>query len=349
MSEPNPDFPRDPGGPRIEDRSEAAQARALIESQGLRFEPDWDDLVVLREGGRVVACAARAGYVLKMVTIAPDHQGGDLLGELVTRLVESARAAGHETVFVFTAPANAPSFQALNFRLLAVRGEAALLEHGPGLEAYLAVHAAEIRPGANGAVVVNGNPFTRGHLHLVEQAARAVDRLYLFVVREDRSLFPFPVRFRLAREATAHLANVTVLDTSRYAVSAATFPSYFLKRLDQAATAQMGVDLELFASRLAPRFHIVRRFAGAEPLDPTTAAYNRMMGEILPAHGIQWTELPRLEADGRPISATRIRAAFRDGDLDAVAGLLPATTLAFLRSPEAAPIAVRLRAGKENP
>ena len=94
----------------------------------------------------------------------------------------------------------------------------------PACGAYLASHASQITQGHNGAVVINGNPFTLGHLHLVEYAAQRVDRLYLFVVREDRSVFPFAVRFRLAQEATAHLRNVTVLDTSRYAVSAGTFP-----------------------------------------------------------------------------------------------------------------------------
>jgi [citrate (pro-3S)-lyase] ligase len=324
-------------------RPSARAAQALIEGAGLRFEPDFDDLFGCYDGGQLVGCCARSGYVLKMCAIAPECQGGDLLGELATQVLQSALAAGHDTVFVFTRPASAGSFQALNFRLLAMHGEAALLEHGPGLEAYLAGHAGLITPGRNGAVVVNGNPFTLGHLHLVERAAREVDRLYLFVVREDRSVFPFEARFRLAREATAHLGNVTVLDTSRYAVSAGTFPSYFLRRLDQAAASQMGLDLELFARRLAPPFHIVRRFAGAEPLCPVTAAYNRLMGEILPAHGIQWTELPRVEAAGQPISATRVRAAFAAGDLASVAGLLPAATLAYLGSPEAGPIAERIR------
>ena len=79
---------------------------------------------------------------------------------------------------------------------------------------------------------------------------------------------------------------MTVLDTSRYAVSAGTFPAYFLKRLDEVAAAQMQIDLLLFAQRIAPRFHIACRFVGQEPLCETTAAYNKMMAEILEAHAI---------------------------------------------------------------
>jgi [citrate (pro-3S)-lyase] ligase len=338
LSDPESDVPKGSEGPSLFDRPALAEARALIEACGLRFEPAFDDLIGLYEQGRLVACAARAGYVLKMLAIAPSHQGSDTLGELVTRLIQSGLAAGQETLFVFTPPQNAPTFQALNFRLLVAHGQAALLEYGPGLPAYLAEHAALITPGRNGAVVVNGNPFTLGHLYLVEQAAAQVDRLYLFVVREDRSVFPFAVRFRLAQEATAHLANVTVLDSSRYAVSAGTFPSYFLKRLDTHSAAQMQIDLRLFCQRLAPPFHVATRFAGQEPLCPTTAAYNVMMAEVLGEFGIGMVELARCAAGGQPISATRVRAAFRAGDWSTLAQLVPPATLAFLRSAAARPI-----------
>jgi [citrate (pro-3S)-lyase] ligase len=183
-------------------------------------------------------------------------------------------------------------------------------------------------------VVINGNPFTLGHQHLVTLAARQVDRLYVFVVREDRSQFPFAVRLRLAREATAHLGNVTVLDTSRYAVSAATFPSYFMKRLDAVAEAQMQIDLRLFARALAPAFHLAVRFVGQEPLCPTTAAYNRAMADVMAEHGIEWIEVPRAQAGGQPISASRVRAALAAGDRAALRDLVPPTTLAYLISME---------------
>ena len=330
------------------DRPALSEARELIESQGLRFEPEFDDLVGLFENSQLVGCGARAGYVLKMLAITPSHQGTDALGGLVTKLILSAISAGHDTVFVFTLPQNVASFEALNFRLLVTHGQAALLEHGPGLEAYLAGHASQITQGYNGAVVINGNPFTLGHLHLVEYAAQRVDRLYLFVVREDRSVFPFAVRFRLAQEATAHLRNVTVLDTSRYAVSAGTFPAYFLKRLDEVAAAQMQIDLRLFAQRIAPPFHIACRFVGQEPLCQTTAAYNKMMAEVLEAHAIQWVELPRILAGGLPISASRAREAFAANDIATLRGLVPPATLEFLLSPPAHPIAERLRSKMEE-
>ena len=325
------------------DQPTESEARAFIGSLGLRFEAGFDELVGLYENGQLVACGARAGYVLKMLAIAPSHQGSGALGALVTRLILSGLAAGHETLFVFTLPQNVASFQALNFRLLAAHGTAALLEHGPGLEVYLAAHAAQVTPGRNGAIVLNGNPFTLGHRHLVELAARQVDHLFVFVVSEDCSTFPFAVRYALAVEATAHLPRVTVLETSRYSVSAGTFPSYFLKRLEEADRAQMQVDLQLFARRIAPAFHIATRFVGQEPLCPTTAAYNRTMAEVLGGSAIQMLEVPRLEAGGAPVSASRVRAALAAGEFGGLERLVPPSTLAFLRSPAAQVIIESLR------
>jgi [citrate (pro-3S)-lyase] ligase len=325
------------------DQPTEREARAFIGSLGLRFEPGYDELVGLYENGQLVACGARAGYVLKMLAIAPSHQGSDALGALVTQLTLSGLAAGHETLFIFTLPQNVASFEALNFRLLAAHGTAALLEHGPGLDAYLAAHADQVRAGRNGAIVLNGNPFTLGHRHLVELAARRVDQLFLFVVSEDCSAFPFEVRFRLAVEGTAHLPNVTVLETSRYSVSAGTFPSYFLKRLDEASGAQMHIDLQLFAQHIAPAFHLACRFVGQEPLCPTTAAYNRSMVEVLGASGLRVVEVPRLEAGGAPVSASRVRAALAAGDFGVLESLVPPSTLAFLRSPAAQVIIESLR------
>lgn len=317
------------------DQPTESEARAFIGSQELRFEPGYDELVGLYEHGQLVACGARAGYVLKMIAIAPAHQGTGALGALVTQLILSGLAAGQETLFVFTLPQHVASFEALNFRLLATHGTAALLEHGPGLEAYLAAHSAQVRPGRNGAIVLNGNPFTLGHRHLVEVAARQVEQLFVFVVSEDCSAFPFAERFRLAVAGTAHLPNVTVLETSRYSVSAGTFPSYFLKRLDQASGAQMHLDLQLFAQRLAPAFHITSRFVGEEPLCATTAAYNQAMAEVLAEHAIQLVELPRLAVGGTPVSASRVRAALTTRAFGTMESLVPPSTLAFLRSPAA--------------
>ena len=327
---------------RLGTAGEVADARRLVTAQDLLFEEGCDDVVGIYDGGRLVATAARAGCVLKMFAIEPEHQGGAGLGALAAELIRLGQASGEEAFFVFTRPEHVPSFEAIHFRLLATHAQAALLEYGGGLAAYLARHAGLVRPGRNGASVVNGNPFTLGHQHLVETASRQVDTFYLFVVREDRSVFPFAARYRLAAEATRHLPNVVLLDTSRYAVSVATFPTYFLKRLDEVAVAQMQLDVRLFAAHLAPFFGVQTRFVGREPYDATTAAYNEVMRHVLPQYGVALVEIERRAGDDGPISATRVRAALARRDFDALRRMVPEPTLAYLRSAEGLALAERL-------
>lgn len=310
------------------------QARALVEESGLSFEPPYHDLVGIYHSGRLVAVGARQGRILKMLAVAPGHQGGSLLDEVVTDLVARGYQDGVDSFFIFTAPTHATSFERLNFHLLASSGKSALLEYGDGLRRYLARHSQEVVSGHNGAVVANCNPFTRGHQYLAEQAAAAVDHLYLFVVREEKSLFPFDLRFRMVREGTGHLNNVTVLDTSWYAVSSVTFPTYFLKDGDPRGEVQMELDLLLFANRIAPHFDIRTRFVGDEPISLTTAGYNAAMHRLLPPLGVEVRELPRREATGGPISASRVRELLSRSDTAALAELVPESTLKVLLSVE---------------
>lgn len=310
------------------------QAQALVAESGLKFEPPYDDLVGVFESGRLVAVGARQGRVLKMLAVTPAQQGGSLLGEVVTDLVGRGYQEGVDSFFIFTSPALAPSFEALNFNLLVSSGKTALLEYGDGLRRYLARYQRQVVPGNNGAVVANCNPFTLGHRYLVERAASGVDHLYLFVVREERSMFPFPARLRMVQEGTFDLPNVTVLDTSWYAVSSVTFPTYFLKEGDPAGAIQMELDLLLFGTRIAPHFHIKTRFVGSEPYSRTTAQYNAAMHRILPPLGIEVREMERKSAVGAAISASRVRDMLMRGELDGIAELVPVSTLDFLLSSE---------------
>jgi [citrate (pro-3S)-lyase] ligase len=363
--------------------AERLDARRFIESHDLAFEDGCDELVgiydtnisrssdlaILRSGNadraatshdstrsqdpqfarshdarpRLVAVAARSGYVLKMFALDDSCQGGEALGALVTSLTSLGRAAGHDAFLVFTRPEHARSFEYCGFRLLVTTSAVALLECGGGLDRYLRAHRHLRRDGTNGAVVINGNPFTCGHQYLVATAAAEVDTLYVFIVREDKSAFPFAVRRRLADEATRDIPNLVLLDTSRYAVSVGTFPSYFLRRNDERARLQMEVDVRLFAAHLAPAFGITKRFVGHEPYCETTAGYNQTMKDVLPEYGISLVEVERTSRNGRFISATDVRAAIAAGDLVALEGLVPPSTLAFVESPEGAAIAAALR------
>ena len=177
-----------------------------------------------------------------------------------------------------------------------------------------------------GVVVMNCNPFTLGHRYLIEQAAKQVERLFVMVVREDCSLFAYAERKAMVEQGVAHLKNVTVIDGSEYAISQATFPTYFLKRLDDAADTQMLLDLDLFRRHIAPALGATVRFVGTEPTDQLTRRYNELMHEVL----TDVREISRLEKDGNAVSASRVRKAMEQGDMSTIRQLVPPTTLPYI-------------------
>ena len=325
--------------------SDLKAARELIERNELSFETGFDAMVGIHENGELIAVGARAGNILKMLAVDPAYQGGSILGEVLTGLVSSGLAAGFDSLFVFTKPEYSTTFQALNFTLLASQDKVALLEYGKGLRKWLESKRALLRPGINGAVVVNCNPFTNGHRYLLEKAATQVDNLYVFVVKEDRSIFPFEVRYRLVKEGLRDLCNVLVLDTSRYIVSGATFPTYFLKKDDPVARIQMELDVTLFASQIAPFFGITRRFVGTEPNCKLTDGYNETMKRILPVYDIEFVVVERKLASTGVISASRVREILAHNDLAQLAEYVPPSTIAYLTSDEAEPIRQQLQHG----
>lgn len=261
---------------------------------------------------------------------------------LVSRLIAIAHEEGYESVKAFTKPANEDIFKSLGFRLLASSENAILMENGRGgLPEYRKYLESLARPGKNGAIVMNANPFTKGHRYLIEQAASQVDNLYVIVVKEDRSRFPYAERKSMIEAGCAGLSNVTVCEGSDYAISAATFPTYFLKQLDDATPTHIALDLDLFVRHIARPLGVTVRFAGSEPEDKLTRCYNEMMSEILPAGGygskdnpagqpISFVEILRLEQNGRPVSATALRSALDRGDLKAAMEFVPVSTVPYL-------------------
>lgn len=182
-----------------------------------------------------------------------------------------------------------------------------------------------------GAIVMNCNPFTLGHRRLVELAAKEVDRLYILVVEEDRSVFPFDERFEMVKAGTSDLPNVVVAPSGRFVISSLTFPEYFMKDYVREKSFDVSGDVRTFCEKIAPALGIKVRFAGEEPFDPVTAEYNRTMSRLLPEYGLEFREIPRFAlSGGRVISATEVRRLLKSGCLENLSEYLPKTTLDIL-------------------
>jgi hypothetical protein len=181
-----------------------------------------------------------------------------------------------------------------------------------------------------GAIVMNCNLFTLGHQYLVEYAAAKVAKLYVFVVEEDRSEFPFKDRIELVRQGVKHIPNVEVLPSGKFIISQTTFSGYFNKAELQDVQVDSSEDVEIFAKEIAPTLGITIRFAGEEPTDNVTRQYNETMKRILPRYGIEFCEIPRKTFNEEFISASKVRAALKVGDFNKIKTFVPETTLNYL-------------------
>lgn len=335
-----------PTTPRQRQRIEA-----FLKRNGLRFDDMHYYAAITDDDGEMIAGGGLKGNVIKCVAVDDAHKGEAIANTLISHLISHANEEGHSNVMLFTKPKNRQLFESLSFRLLAEAPEAVLMETGIGginntVEALKKIREEKTNlttsPSQHhntttpqplttttplrGVVVMNCNPFTLGHRYLIEQAAKQVERLFVMVVREDCSLFAYAERKAMVEQGVAHLKNVTVIDGSEYAISQATFPTYFLKRLDDAADTQMLLDLDLFRRHIAPALGTTVRFVGTEPTDRLTRRYNQLMHEVL----ADVRETARLEKEGNAVSASRVRKAMEQGDMSTIRQLVPPTTLPYI-------------------
>ena len=182
-----------------------------------------------------------------------------------------------------------------------------------------------------GSIVMNCNPFTFGHRYLIEYAASIVDKLYIFVVEEDKSFFRFEDRMKMVVSGTKDIPNICVLPSGKYIISQATFSQYFEKE-NISYVKSMDYDVRIFAEIVAPYLGIGCRFVGEEIQDYVTKQYNCTLKRILPEYKIDLVEIPRKTlADGEVISATTVRKLLKDGNFEKLCQYCPKTTLDILK------------------
>ena len=334
---------------RPSDKRGLAQVDALLSREGIRRDNNLDYTCVMYDDDyRAIATGSCFGNTLRCFAVSGEHQGEGLLNEIVTHLLGVQAARGNFRLFLYTKPDAAKFFGDLGFHEIArVENTLVFMENRrDGFPEYLRELSRAKRPGKSAAVVMNANPFTLGHQYLTETAAAHCDTLHLFMVSEDASLVPYAVRKRLIREGTAHLPNVILHDSGPYIVSAATFPSYFLRDETAVIEGQAKLDLQVFV-KIAAALDIGTRYVGEEPTSQVTGLYNRIMREALPEAGIACVVIPRKEYGGAAISASTARQAIHRGDFDTLKTLVPESTYRYFKSPEAAPVIERIRRASE--
>ena len=332
------------------------QIEMFLQTNGLRYDDvDYYAAIVDESSDEMIAGGGLKGSVIKCVAVADGYKGEAVANVIISHLIAKANAEGCQCVKLYTKPDNRQLFESLSFRLIAESPNAILMETGVGgIEKYseelrvkseeLSVKSEELRVKSEelkndesvvsnarkpiGVIVMNANPFTLGHRFLVEQSSELVERLYVVVVREDCSMFSYNERKAMVSQGVRDIGNVVVVDGSDYAVSAATFPTYFLKQLSDATDTQIILDLDLYCRRIAPALGATIRFFGSEPTDPLTRRYNELMHQQLGEEHVH--EIQRKQQEGSAISASRVRKAMMEGCIWDAIQLVPPTTIPYI-------------------
>lgn len=321
------------------DAKGVGQIIRFLDKNNLNIDDFIEVFLVLRNDlGEIIACGGIAPGVIKCVAIDDGCRGQGIALTLASSLIQLAAELGYHQLFIYTKPENEPFFADCGFYpIAAVPGRVVLLENSPvRLKQYQARLAALKQPGGRiGSIVMNANPFTNGHLYLIERALEQCDWLHLFVVGEDKSQFAYTDRLALIRAGTARLSRLTVHEGSSYIISRATFPCYFLKQESIVHQCHMELDLSIFRTYIAPPLGITHRFVGNEPNCVITNYYNKQMriwlkSPEIHAPPIEVVQIQRLEYQNDVISATKVRKWLGEGDFEKLKHYVPESTYRFL-------------------
>ena len=329
----------------------------FLASQDYVYVPDEIDLTIIlyNLNDEIIGTGSFKNQTLKFVVVAEKFRDTTAFPLIVSYLMEKV-LINHKRCFVYTKPKTSILFEGLGFKEIS-RAEPlfAVLEFGyesiKNFQKYLSEKKVEVGSGSAAAIVVNCNPFTLGHLYLIEKAASENDVVYLFVVKENLSCFPNDIRERIIRDGISHLDNVVMLTTGPYIVSGAIFPNYFLKHESWTLITQKQaeIDVKIFAKYIVPVLGINKRYVGTENYCTITEAYNKAMKEFLPLVGCDVVEVTRKfigkDKNNEPnyISASKVRNAIKNKQLDSIIEFLPKVTKEFLLSDEAKEIIKKIK------
>ena len=318
---------------------ELDQLKNFLEFMDLSYDEGIEHSVCLyNDDSEIIATGSVDQNVLKCIAVHPDYQGQGLTGTLVSELIQYQYEHGRTHILLYTKPVNETMFSDLGFYTIMKTPKVLLMENKKqGFSSWLnslkhetpvcALNSdAEI-----GCIVANCNPFTLGHRYLIEESLKQCDYLHLFVLSDTRSFYPADIRYQMVKEGVADLSGVILHKTSDYMVSAATFPTYFMKEKSVAQKANCELDLELFGRHIAPALSIGKRFVGTEPTCRITSLYNQSMKIRLPDFGIEVIEIERKQADGIAISASFVRDCIKAGHYEAVKSLVPENIFRYVR------------------
>ena len=297
----------------------------FLEKENLTFD-GCDEAYAIREDGKIVATGAYKGNVLKLFAVLEEKREEGYIPKIVTFLKDLLFKKGVTETFIFTKPEYKNVFTSLFYTELASTDKMLLLTDN--IKAYEDwIQSIRELGDFNACVVMNANPFTKGHRYIAETAAREITNIIVFVVEEEKSFFNFKTRYKMVEKGLEDIW-LQVAPGGKFIISETTFPSYFLKKSDDISKEFAKLDADLFVGRIAKDLGLKFRYVGEEPNDELTSSYNDALIERAKDTNLKIRVVPRKEIDGEPISASFVREHLTN--MEEVKKYLPQTTIEIL-------------------
>ena len=313
--------------------SEKQSVKEFLSKFNLEYRPV-SYTVYAVENDKILGTVSLSGNLIMLLAVDKSAQGENLALKLCDHVISKLREQGIFGYKVFTKPEYLPLFISMGFNLLVEGSDFIALEGGEcnvkktvnDLKTKVIMEFGTIDQDTAG-IVINGNPFTNGHLALCEYALKKHSRLILFVLKEDLSEFSFKERFSLAFLATrAFGERVSVLPSTDYIVSRSTFPDYFIKDCDKLTRAFAEYDAKVFEKYFISELGIVKRYFGEETTE-YMQVYNQTVKNVL-KEKVEIVE--RFCLNDKVISAKEVRKLLKNGKTNEALVLVPQSTRAVL-------------------
>lgn len=307
-----------------------------LQKYGVEFDNP-ERTAVVRDNGKIIGTGSVDGKVMKYFFIEEDYKGQGILAMLYNALLNYLLENNRLEHYVFTTPKNDYIFKGIGLREVITTDRVALFEGGfSSYNNWINSIKKKLNPDAitRGAIVANCNPMTKGHKYLIEYAKDKVDELVIFIVEENRSAFTTAERYSIVKEEYKNDDKVVVVLGGAYIISQATFPTYFIKKVDETTDIYTELDATIFAKRIAKDLKIDIRFVGDEPIDLLTAKYNENLSKSSEKNNLLLEKIDRIKDNGDYISASKVRLLISQGRVEDAYPLLTASTIKFLESEE---------------
>ena len=309
-------------------KEEIDNIKVFLEKFSLKLDDNVTKTFYIEEDDKIIGTISCSDYIIKSLAVDPTYQSENLAGKLVNEMINYFAQNGIFSYQVFTKPIYKHIFISLGFREIVSTDKVIMLEGGTSsiddelskIKKQLDIRFATLDESSDlAALVINGNPLTIGHVHLIEQASIKHQLVVVFIVEENKSEFSFQERLSMAYLATRRLTNVCVLPSTKYIVSSLTFPTYFLKDLDEVNVENALIDALIFKNYFMKKLFIKKRYVGEESSNKMIN-YNNTLKEVLKDSLI---EIPRLKEDNEIVSASMVRRLCKEQKFDEALKYIP--------------------------